>query len=40
MPAFPAYARILHPASLGERPVRWETVGAAHGREVTGHTRW
>ncbi|MFI9341909.1 hypothetical protein ACIG0D_11650 [Streptomyces sp. NPDC052773] len=39
-PGFPAYARILHPASLDERPVRWETVGAAHGREVTGHTRW
>ncbi|HZF91796.1 hypothetical protein [Streptomyces sp.] len=40
-PGFAAYARILHPATLDEQPVRWATVAAAHGRpEVTGTTRW
>ncbi|WP_030192621.1 hypothetical protein [Streptomyces sp. NRRL S-87] len=39
-PGFPAYARILHPAHLGERPVRWEVVGAAYGRSPDGGTRW
>lgn len=28
---YQAYARILHPAYLGMRPVRWETVAAATG---------
>ncbi|MER7763466.1 hypothetical protein [Streptomyces sp. NPDC097619] len=37
---YPAYARILHPASLDERPVRWDAVGAAYGRAVDGTTRW
>ncbi|MCE0448231.1 hypothetical protein LT493_44470 [Streptomyces tricolor] len=39
-PGFAAYARILHPARLGERPVRWSTVAAAHGTRVTPVTRW
>ncbi|MGG8406722.1 hypothetical protein ACM614_08940 [Streptomyces sp. 12297] len=39
-PGFPAYARILHPAQLDERPVRWAAVGAAYGRPVEGATRW
>ncbi|WP_336114470.1 hypothetical protein [Streptomyces sp. PTD9-10] len=39
-PGFAAYARILHPASLDERPVRWSTVAAAHGTRVTPTTRW
>ncbi|MBL1086906.1 hypothetical protein JK359_33915 [Streptomyces actinomycinicus] len=37
---FAAYARILHPASLDERPVRWSTVAAAHGTRVTPGIRW
>ncbi|MFD7459718.1 MULTISPECIES: hypothetical protein [unclassified Streptomyces] len=39
-PGFDAYVRVLHPASLEERPVRWATVAAAHGRTVTPTTRW
>lgn len=39
-PGFAAYARVLHPASLGERPVEWSAVGAAHGRAVGPGTRW
>ncbi|CAL9279299.1 hypothetical protein SUDANB25_00155 [Streptomyces sp. SudanB25_2051] len=37
---FPAYARILHPASLDGRPVRWAAVGAAYGRPVGPGTYW
>ncbi|WP_374984390.1 hypothetical protein [Streptomyces fradiae] len=37
---FAAYARVLHPASLGERPVRWAAVGAALGRRVEPGTYW
>ncbi|MFJ9818680.1 hypothetical protein ACIRU3_26180 [Streptomyces sp. NPDC101151] len=39
-PGFGAYARILHPASLDERPVRWSTVAAAHGTRVAPGTNW
>ncbi|CAL9282762.1 hypothetical protein [Streptomyces sp. SudanB182_2057] len=39
-PGFAAYARILHPARLDERPVRWSTVAAAHGTRVTPGSRW
>ncbi len=39
-PGFAAYARVLHPASLDERPVRWATVAAAYGREVAPDTKW
>ncbi|MFJ5262417.1 hypothetical protein ACIQAC_18315 [Streptomyces sp. NPDC088387] len=39
-PGFAAYARVLHPASLDEEPVRWSAVAAAHGRAVTPGTRW
>ncbi|MFF8382298.1 hypothetical protein [Streptomyces kanasensis] len=39
-PGFAAYVRVLHPASLEERPVRWSTVAAAHGRRVTPTSRW
>lgn len=39
-PGFAAYARILHPARLDERPVRWSTVAAALGTRVTPVTRW
>ncbi|MCM2388256.1 hypothetical protein [Streptomyces albipurpureus] len=39
-PGFPAYARVLHPASLNERPVRWAVVAAAHGREVAAGSGW
>lgn len=39
-PGFDAYARVLHPASLDERPVRWAAVAAAYGREVGPGTRW
>ncbi|MGW4601219.1 hypothetical protein ACWEOA_39015 [Streptomyces sp. NPDC004457] len=38
-PGFAAYARILHPARLDERPVRWSTVAAAHGTRVPPVTR-
>ncbi|MFI2205117.1 hypothetical protein ACH47Z_30895 [Streptomyces sp. NPDC020192] len=37
---FAAYARILHPASLDERPVRWSAVAAAHGTRVAPDSRW
>ncbi|MEV7414747.1 hypothetical protein [Streptomyces sp. NPDC089919] len=37
---FAAYARVLHPAHLDERPVRWEAVGAAYGRRPGGAVRW
>ncbi|MEU9482022.1 hypothetical protein [Streptomyces sp. NPDC048191] len=39
-PGFEAYARILHPASRDERPVRWSAVAAAHGTRVTPGSRW
>ncbi|MFC9244892.1 hypothetical protein ACFT7S_12905 [Streptomyces sp. NPDC057136] len=39
-PGFDAYARVLHPASLDERPVRWAAVAAAYGCEVGPGTRW
>ncbi|WP_223837585.1 hypothetical protein [Streptomyces venezuelae] len=39
-PGFAAYARLLHPASLDERPVRWDTVAAAYGRRVGPLTDW
>lgn len=39
-PGFAAYARVLHPASLDERPVRWTTVAAALGRVVGPDTAW
>ncbi|WP_240468004.1 hypothetical protein [Streptomyces dangxiongensis] len=39
-PGFAAYARILHPAGLDGRPVRWSTVAAAHGTRVAPRTRW
>ncbi|MDX3572665.1 hypothetical protein [Streptomyces sp. ID05-47C] len=39
-PGFAAYARVLHPASLDERPVRWATVAAALGRVVEPDTAW
>ncbi|GAA2773576.1 hypothetical protein GCM10010521_59720 [Streptomyces rameus] len=39
-PGFAAYARILHPAGLGDRPVRWSAVAAAHGTRVTPGSRW
>ncbi|MEV8533717.1 hypothetical protein [Streptomyces sp. NPDC051211] len=39
-PGFAAYARVLHPASLDERPVRWSTVAAAYGREAAPRTDW
>ncbi|MFF9012021.1 hypothetical protein ACF09C_03495 [Streptomyces sp. NPDC014870] len=39
-PGFTAYARVLHPAALDERPVRWKTVAAAYGRRVGALTDW
>ncbi|MER5309326.1 hypothetical protein ABT034_16230 [Streptomyces sp. NPDC002773] len=39
-PGFPAYARVLHPATLDELPVRWDTVAAAYGRQVEALTDW
>lgn len=39
-PGFAAYARVLHPASLDERPVPWSTVASAHGRGVAPGTHW
>ncbi|MGP3632610.1 hypothetical protein ACTU45_04400 [Streptomyces sp. 24-1644] len=39
-PGFDAYARVLHPASLDERPVRWAAVAAAYKREVPTGARW
>ncbi|WP_257581983.1 hypothetical protein [Streptomyces sp. TLI_146] len=39
-PGFAAYARVLHPASLEEQPVRWAAVAAAYGREVAPNTPW
>ncbi|MFC9392915.1 hypothetical protein ACFTWS_07110 [Streptomyces sp. NPDC057027] len=39
-PGFPAYARVLHPAGLDERPVRWETVAAAYDRKTGPLTNW
>ncbi|WP_244188616.1 hypothetical protein [Streptomyces yokosukanensis] len=39
-PGFAAYARILHPASLAERPVRWSAVAAARGTRVAPGSRW
>ncbi|GAB3954337.1 hypothetical protein [Streptomyces sparsus] len=37
---FPAYARVLHPASMDGRPVSWAAVAAAHGRGVGPLTAW
>ncbi|WP_435972416.1 hypothetical protein [Streptomyces sp. Qhu_M48] len=39
-PGFAAYARVLHPASLSEQPVRWAAVAAAYGRSVAPVTHW
>ncbi|MFC8763182.1 hypothetical protein ACFUAG_20990 [Streptomyces sp. NPDC057193] len=39
-PGFPAYARVLHPAALDDRPVRWDAVAAAYGRQVRALTDW
>lgn len=39
-PGFAAYARVLHPASLDGRPVRWSQVAAAYGRTVGPGTKW
>ncbi|WP_406461002.1 hypothetical protein [Streptomyces sp. NBC_00111] len=39
-PGYAAYARILHPAELDERPVRWSAVASAYGREVAPGTDW
>ncbi|MGW0118734.1 hypothetical protein [Streptomyces sp. NPDC003327] len=39
-PGFAAYARVLHPAELDERPVRWDAVAAAYGRKVEALTDW
>ncbi|MFG3496775.1 hypothetical protein [Streptomyces sp. NPDC047886] len=39
-PGFAAYARVLHPASLRERPVRWSAVAAAYGHVVAPGTGW
>ncbi|MFI9150123.1 hypothetical protein [Streptomyces sp. NPDC053367] len=39
-PGFAAYARVLHPAQLDGRPVRWDTVAAAYGRRVGALTDW
>ncbi|WP_328396454.1 hypothetical protein OHS70_11655 [Streptomyces sp. NBC_00390] len=39
-PGFDAYARILHPARIGEEPVRWDRVAAVYGRSVSAETRW
>lgn len=40
VPGFDAYVRILHPASLEERPVRWRDVAEAHGRTVGANPGW
>lgn len=37
---FGAYARVFHPASLGEREVRWSEVAAANGRSMHGAAEW
>ncbi|MFJ4005689.1 hypothetical protein ACIPWL_19890 [Streptomyces sp. NPDC090023] len=39
-PGFDAYVRVLHPAWLDERPVRWRDVAAAHGRTMTPNADW
>ncbi|MFI6642797.1 hypothetical protein [Streptomyces sp. NPDC050504] len=39
-PGFEAYARVLHPARLDERPVRWDRVAREYGRTVDGATCW
>ncbi|MFF9378046.1 hypothetical protein ACF1BB_26340 [Streptomyces griseoluteus] len=39
-PGFDAYVRVLHPASLDERPVRWRDVVQAHGRAVGANPGW
>lgn len=39
-PGFAAYARILHPARLDGRPVRWSAVASAMGTRVTPVVRW
>ncbi|MFD3513341.1 hypothetical protein [Streptomyces sp. NPDC058657] len=42
-PGFPAYARVLHPAVLDGRPVRWDEVARAcpgDRRAVSGETWW
>ncbi|WP_030815739.1 hypothetical protein [Streptomyces sp. NRRL F-2799] len=40
VPGFDAYVRILHPASLEERPVRWRDVAEAQGRTVGSNPGW
>lgn len=39
-PGFAAYVRVLHPASLEERPVSWSAVAAAYGRPVEPGAEW
>ncbi|MFI0228413.1 hypothetical protein [Streptomyces sp. NPDC017086] len=39
-PGFAAYARVLHPAALDERPVRWSAVAAARGTRITPGVHW
>lgn len=39
-PGFDAYVRVLHPASLDERPVSWAAVAAAYGRTVGPGAEW
>ncbi|OOQ54898.1 hypothetical protein AFM16_02415 [Streptomyces antibioticus] len=40
VPGFAAYVRVLHPASLDERPVSWAEVAAAYGRSVEPGAEW
>lgn len=37
---FDAYVRVLHPAHLGGRPVRWAAVAAANGRTAHAGMEW
>ncbi|MEU1514566.1 hypothetical protein ABZ490_20790 [Streptomyces sp. NPDC005811] len=39
-PGFAAYVRVLHPASLDGRPVRWSRAAAAYGRTVGAGAEW
>ncbi|NGN63649.1 hypothetical protein G5C51_06970 [Streptomyces sp. A7024] len=39
-PGFDAYARVLHPAALDERPVPWAEVAAAYGKPLTALSNW
>src|SRR5437660_12927180 len=37
---FEAYARVFHPAALGDRQVRWEDVARANGRTMHPAAEW